>query len=184
MGKRNSSATALLLKEDQVPVLRWYVAETDQGQERQAELHLREKGFEPYLPMRRTGAQAKRIRAVPYFPSYLFVRLMVGADGWNGVFATVGLRAILGNDLPLPVSDALVTAIQAHELDGFVPVAKRRPIAPPFERGEKVRIVDGPFAGYNALFEEPIDARRVAILLSMLGRDSRATVDHAHLRSV
>ena len=167
---------------NEAPSLRWYVAETEVNQERTAEYHLREKGFEAYLPMRRAGPQAKRICAVPYFPRYLLVRLAVGAAGWTGVFSAVGVKAVLGNARPLALPDRLITEIRSREHDGFIPV-KPKTRKPAFKAGDHVRVQSGPFQGYDALFDEPVDGRRVWILLSFLGRDSRAVVDVSSLRS-
>jgi len=167
--------------------LRWYVAETEVNRERQAHYHIQAKGFEVYLPMRLAGAHARRVRALPFFPGYLFVRLRLGEVGWSEVFSAVGFRSLLSSAAgkPLPVSDKVIAFVRENENDGFVsldPYRKRtRGHASPFGKGEPVRIKDGVFQGLIAIFEEPVDEKRARLLLSLLGRETRAEISIAAL---
>ena len=163
--------------------LRWYVAETEIAQERVTLRRLEERGFEAYLPMRRAGPQAKKVTVVAYFPRYLFVRLGIGTPGWERVYSTVGVRCVLGNRRPLPLADKRIQEIREHEIDGFIPVPKTRKKAR-FSHGDRLTVASGPFVGFDAIFDETLDERRVWILLKFLGRDSRAVADVHTLRAV
>jgi transcriptional antiterminator RfaH len=44
------------------------------------------------------------------------------------------------------------------------------PIAPLFDKGERVHIVEGALRGLSGLFESTTDEERVIILLDLLGR--------------
>ena len=50
-------------------------------------------------------------------------------------------------------------------------------------KGDKVTLPVGhKFGELEAVFEERVDARRVALLISLLGRDSRVVVDLGSLK--
>jgi transcription antitermination factor NusG len=50
-------------------------------------------------------------------------------------------------------------------------------VAPRFVCGDVVELVEGPLAGLEAVFEQPIGERRAMILLECLGRENRIPVD-------
>ena len=45
-----------------------------------------------------------------------------------------------------------------------------------FKRGDAVQIVDGPFAGLDAIFQAQSGKERVLLLLDLLGRSNKITV--------
>jgi transcriptional antiterminator RfaH len=72
------------------------------------------------------------------------------------------------------VPERIVTALQAREAaDGFIQLTRQ----PAFRAGDMVRVLDGVFADSLGLYEGMKDSDRVAILLDMLGRKVRVTVD-------
>jgi transcriptional antiterminator RfaH len=74
-----------------------------------------------------------------------------------------GVRAIVsaGSD-PLAVPDAIVAEIRRRGIDDIVEI-----VDPPLGSGQRVTIVDGPFRGFEAVFDRYLSgAERVAILLS------------------
>jgi transcriptional antiterminator RfaH len=56
----------------------------------------------------------------------------------------------------------------------------RRPL---FTQGQKLRIVAGPYASLEAVFEMEEGADRAMVLLDLLGRQSRVSVDVSQLIS-
>jgi transcription antitermination factor NusG len=56
---------------------------------------------------------------------------------------------------------------------------------PRFEKGQRVQIIAGPFAGYGGIFQEHLhDSERVAILLDSLSYGARAELDRDYIRAV
>jgi transcriptional antiterminator RfaH len=157
----------------------WFVVRTQSRAEEKAMQHLINQGFVTYLPRyRRRVRHARRNEIVlrPLFPGYLFVNLDPDRCRWRSINGTVGVRAILSNgDAPLAVPDRIIDEIKAREDEtGAVKLA-----APTFARGQVVRLLEGPMADVNGLFEEMRDENRVVLLVSLLGRKVRMQVPAA-----
>lgn len=157
----------------------WYVVRTQSRAEEKAMRHLNNQGFLTYLPRyRRRVRHARRNEIVlrPLFPGYLFVRLDPDRCRWRSINGTVGVCEILSNgDAPLAVPDRIIEEIRARQDEtGAV-----RLMPPPFARGQEVRLLDGPLADMNVLFEEMRDENRVVLLVSLLGRKVRMQVSAA-----
>jgi transcriptional antiterminator RfaH len=76
-----------------------------------------------------------------------------------------GVRGIVsaGND-PIAVPSAIVNEIRRRGVNDVVEIADK-----PFGKGEKVMVVEGPFRGFEAIFQRYLSgAERVAILLSVV----------------
>jgi transcriptional antiterminator RfaH len=157
----------------------WYVVRTQSRAEEKAVQHLTNQGFTAYLPRyRRRVRHARRNEIVlrPLFPGYLFVRLDPDRCRWRSINGTVGVREILSNgDAPVIVPDRIVEEIQARE-DETGAVKLR---GPSFAHGQVVRLLEGPLADVNGLFEEMRDENRVVLLVSLLGRKVRMQVSAA-----
>jgi transcriptional antiterminator RfaH len=50
-----------------------------------------------------------------------------------------------------------------------------------YKPGSRVRITEGGFAGYEGIFQASSGRDRVTVLLDVLGRKARATVDSASI---
>jgi transcriptional antiterminator RfaH len=76
-----------------------------------------------------------------------------------------GVRGIVsaGSD-PLAVPTAIVSEIRHRGIDDVVEIPEK-----PLGNGDRVLVVDGPFRGFEAIFERYLSgAERVAILLSAI----------------
>ena len=163
---------------------RWYVANTHPKSESKALWHLRNQGFEAYLPSyRKQRRHARKVEAVrrPLFPSYLFIEMDIGATRWRAIRSTIGIRHLIANgEMPAPVPDGVVEDIQAREDDdGLVPI----PTVAPFDKGEAVEVTGGPLKSQVGFFECVSDDERIIILLNMLGRQIRVPVPFGAVRA-
>ncbi len=163
----------------------WYVVHTHALKEATAAGHLRRQGFDAYVPMfKKTRRHARKTDVVrrPLFPRYIFVRMDLQSDQWRKVRSTVGVVSLVSaGDRPMPLDDAVVAAIKAREdSDGCVRVN-----APDsFQRGQPVRVSDGPFVDQYGLFDGVTDSERVIVLLNLLGREVRVQVSLQQVRKV
>lgn len=161
---------------------RWYVIRTHVNRERVAVANLRAQGFTAYLPVYRKiwrHARREEVRLAALFPRYLFIRLDLARDRWHPVLSTSGVQALIMNDgIPTPVPAGLVEELQVAGNDGD-PVPLHRWLS--FRKGERVSPISGPFAGHVGKFEDLKDDERASILLDILGRDVRVTVQAEHL---
>jgi transcription elongation factor/antiterminator RfaH len=143
----------------------WTVAQCETQREHVAAQFLAQSGFETYLPkiLSKHGA---RERAVPLFPSYLFVEI---TQHWWSVRWTIGVSKLLmmADDQPAVVQVAVIRAIRQREGDdGLVKLPKPRGLT----RGDRVRILRGGFEGRLGIYQSHSGAERSRILLDLLGR--------------
>jgi transcriptional antiterminator RfaH len=169
----------------------WYVVCARSGQERVARDQLERQGYEPYLPLQavttKSGPKRGELSLRPFFPRYLFVRTDLVRKPWRPMLSTIGVRSLLmTGDHPMWINPSLVERIRSHEDgEGFIKIADRpAPPPPKFKPGQRVRIVGGPLDKLEAAFSEPVDENRVAILLSLLGGDSRVVLEASQIEEI
>ena len=157
-------------------MIAWFAVYTQPAKEAFAAQELRNQGFEVYLPryqkLRRHAGRTD-IVAAPLFPRYLFAGIDLDAQRWrsvNGTRGVVGL--VMSGDRPMPVPEPVMAEIRGREDEnGFIQLNR-----PSFRQGEALRIVEGPMADTQALFEEAVDSNRAILLVSLLGRMVRTTM--------
>ena len=158
-------------------MIRWYVVHTQPHGEDRARLNLERQGFDVYLPKylkhRRHARRIEHVRR-PLFPRYLFVRFDAERAQWRSINGTFGVAYLVSHgDQPIPVPDRIVDAMQArHNEDDLVVLHS----PDSFQAGQKLEIVDGPFAWRTGLFQRLDDNERVVLLLDLLGRPVSVTV--------
>ncbi|HRQ37768.1 MAG TPA: transcription termination/antitermination NusG family protein [Chloroflexota bacterium] len=124
-----------------------------------------ETAFFPTLHVRPVNPRAARVR--PYFPGYLFVQANLDEAGINVFSWLPGTRGLVTfGDMPAVVPDNLIGELRQRlrqiEADGGLPYGR-------YHRGDRVRIISGPFAGYDAIFDTHLPgAQRVQVLLAFL----------------
>lgn len=157
----------------------WFTLHTKPNAEYQVAATLNRRGLETYLPEYRAGRSAASSQTKPFFPCYLFVKLDLDEVGISTVRWTPGLRRIIAfDDQPLPLPDEAIEFIKRRLESGMYDDLPRQR----FQPGEPVRIIDGPFAGMEAIFERATNpAERVQVLLTLLGRVNRVSVELADL---
>jgi transcriptional antiterminator RfaH len=165
----------------EAPDLVWVVVTSKPGQEIRAKRELENQGFEVYLPMRLFENKAKELRAAPFFPRYLFARVPCEVKLWRSIFSTYGVSGVLGCTpaRAVGISPQVVAKIKAREEAGFIKLGLPEQ-APTLERGQRVT---EPEWGLDGIFIERVDAKRAAILVSFMGRDSRFVVDLRTLKA-
>lgn len=156
----------------------WYVAHTQPHGEAKAAAHLSRQGFSVYLPRylkRRRHARRVETVPTPLFPRYLFVNIDMGTQRWRAIQSTVGITHLVCNgDSPAAVHEGVIDALKRREdCVGFIYLGQRSH----FRSGDKVRVQDGAFAETLGLFEGMTDNERVTILLDLLGRKVRVSLN-------
>jgi transcriptional antiterminator RfaH len=156
----------------------WYVVQTQINAEAKAARNLLRQGFEIYLPRYlRRRSHARKIEKVPapLFPRYMFVNIDIRTQRWRSVQSTYGVsHLVLNGSDPAPVAGQVIHALKAREdASGYVTLDQR----PKFAIGEKIRVMAGVFADNLGLFDGMADRDRVAILLELLGRKVRVSIE-------
>jgi len=114
------------------------------------------------------------------FPRYLFIRLSLGAHNIAPIRSTRGVTDLVrfGDD-PTPLPDGLVEALDANA-DTATGIHHEEPLI--FLSGDLVSILEGPFAGQTAQFETETSEGRVMLLLELLGRPNRISLQRDVVR--
>jgi transcriptional antiterminator RfaH len=156
----------------------WYVVQTQVNAEAKAARNLLRQGFEIYLPRylkRRSHARKIEKVPAPLFPRYMFVEIDMATQRWRSIQSTFGVsHLVLQGADPARVAPDVVNALKAREDEGGY-VRLDQPSK--FALGEKVRVLAGVFAENFGLFDGMADRDRVAILLDLLGRKVRVSLE-------
>ncbi len=151
------------------PGERWYVAMTLPYKERYAGINLSNQGYRHFLPLQATTVRHGRHfrdRLSPVFPRYLFVALDLELQRWRRINGTFGIRYLVcqGNR-PLATPNGVVEALlQSSDSEGRL-IAAEDDLTP----GKSVRVVTGSFAGLTGVVQRLDGAKRVKLLLEILG---------------
>lgn len=143
----------------------WYLVRTKTGKERWVRDQLANVVPEVFLPMLKSKAPRwgrLAMSIAPLFPCYVFARFDLQQQYFDVKYMS-GVRALVsaGND-PLAVPAAIVAEIRRRGVDDVIEIPDK-----PFGSGERVVVVEGPFRGFEAIFQRYLSgAERVAILLS------------------
>jgi transcription antitermination factor NusG len=150
----------------------WYALHSKPHREDALWHHLQAEGYEVFYPCLRVNPVNRRSRKVrSYFPGYLFVRVdmtSVGVSTFRWMPCAIGLVCFGG--LPAPVPNVLIEAVSLNveriNLAGGEIFCRFRP-------GDRVRVEEGPFAGYEAIFDARLNGKeRVRVLMQLLNRQT------------
>lgn len=144
----------------------WVALYTQPHKEHFVSEYLQGEGLEVYLPEVRNKVQRGDRRSQrPFFPHYVFLR-HPGPEKLANVRWTPGLRLIVAFGsrpalIPDKIIQSLKTRLKTFELAD----------EDPFEKGQKVRIIRGPFEGMDAIFDERLSGKdRVRVFFELVNR--------------
>lgn len=155
----------------------WYTVCCKPRQEAIAQENLQRQNYRVYLPRlqirkRRNGKWVEVIEAL--FPGYLFIWLNPYAQSTVPVRSTRGAIGLLRfGAQPARVPEKVIAAIRQRE-DAATGV--HRDNRPQFSQGETIKLVEGPLSGMEGIFSQQDSQERVTVLLELLGKANRVTV--------
>jgi transcriptional antiterminator NusG len=175
--------------------MQWYVVHTYSGFENKAKLaledairryNLQAKFGEVLVPTEKVvevkdGQKKTTTRKV--FPGYIFVQMDIDNETWHIVKSTPKITGFIGGSrTPPPIPEAEVKRITNQETDqeqAPKPVMK-------FERGDEVRVIDGPFASMSGKVEEVNPHRgKLRVLVSgIFGRPTSVELDFTQVEGI
>ena len=156
----------------------WHAVFCKPHKEEVAAANLENQGYEVYLPrlvvLRRRGGRWMEI-IEPLFPRYLFMTTGQSEKNLAPIRSTLGVRDFVRiHGVPAIVPGNVITGLRgrADPASGL-----HRIISSPFRAGTRVRFTTGALTNLEGIFEMECADARVIVLLQLLGKTSRVTVD-------
>ncbi|WP_457571361.1 transcription termination/antitermination protein NusG [Desulfovulcanus sp.] len=169
------------------PKARWYIVHTYSGYEQRVEQTIKE--------MIRTGQDQGLIEDVivptekvvelvkgqkktstrKFFPGYVLVKMVFNEYSWHLVQSIPRVTGFIGGkNRPTPLSDK-----EAERILATVEQRKEQPRPKfHFERGDQIRVIDGPFANFDGVVEEVnYDKGKLKVTVSIFGRQTPVELD-------
>lgn len=163
----------------------WHVVLCRPRQDATAEENLLNQGFETFRPKSRTHrliAGRRRSVVESMFPRYLFVRLRQHGEDWGPIRSTRGTVGLvrLGQQTPIVPAAVIEALRQRSDDDGFINLSD----AVEYKTNELVEIIDGPCAGYRAMFHAHNGTDRVLVLLTLLQHERTVELANSAIRKI
>ena len=171
---------------------RWYVIHTQSGYEenvaenlkqRIESMDMEDRIFSVLIPTEKkikikNGKRKTVVEKI--FPGYVLVEMIVTDDSWYVVRNTPNVTGFIGTGTnPTPISDEEIKVLQ-----------KRMGVAEPtvsieLSVGTPVKIVDGPFKGYEGRVDEVDETRgKVKVSVTMFGRETPIELDPLQIKKL
>ena len=170
---------------------RWYILHAYSGQEervkknleqRVATMDVKDKIFQVIVPTEdEMEIKDGRRKAVPrkVFPGYILVRMKMDDESWYVVRNTPGVTGFVSAEdetearpKPVPLEEQEVEAI-LKQIESAEPRVRAG-----YEKGQSIRIVDGPFVDFMGVVDEVYaDRTKLKVLVSFFGRETPVELD-------
>jgi transcription termination/antitermination protein NusG len=174
----------------------WYVIHSYAGYEnkvkqnlesRIASMNMEERIYEVVIPLEdviefKNGKKVVVQKKV--FPGYVLCRLDLDDDSWYVVRNTPGVTGFVGSGAkPTPLSRKEVENILQVKVDeAGVPTGRKTKPRLEYERGESVRVKEGPFADFTGTIAEINDiSLKLKVLVNIFGRETPVELDFAQV---
>ncbi|MCH8156254.1 MAG: transcription termination/antitermination protein NusG [Nitrospinae bacterium] len=172
----------------------WYVIHTYSGYEQKVKLSLLEQ-FErseskanlgeiiiPTEEVVEVRRGKKKISSRKFFPGYVLISVEMTQDIWHMIKDTPKVTGFLGGGgTPVPLSEEEIKAIMG-QMKGES--ARPKPKFS-FEKGENVRVIEGPFLNFNGIVEDVNhDKGKVKVMVSIFGRATPVELEFPQIESV
>jgi transcription termination/antitermination protein NusG len=161
----------------------WYVLHTRSRHESVVCDGLVKKSMEVFLPkikVRSTRRDRKAMIHIPLFPGYLFIKTDLHPHSHIEVVKTAGAVRLIGSRQgPVPVPDETIESLK-------IMVASELPIGTGsrLQQGDRVMVVQGPFAGVAGTFVRYRGQGRVLVNIEALGQYAGVDVDEDDIETL
>lgn len=179
-------------KESKKNQKRWYIVHTYSGYENKVKVNL-EKRIE-YMNMgdkifrievpQKTVVQMKggkkQEKEEKVFPGYVLVEMIMDEDSWYVVRHTSGVTKFVGSvKKPIPVKESEIKCI-LHRSSSQV-----EKVELDVKAGDKVRIISGPFADFDAdIIEVYPDKSKLRANVSIFGRETPVELEYKQINKL
>jgi len=166
---------------------RWYIVHTYSGFENRVEQTIREmvrtgqaEGLihEVVVPTEKVIELVKgekRTSTRKFYPGYVMIKMVMVDKSWHLVQEIPRVTGFVGGkNRPTPMRDS-----EAERVLSLMESRQEQPRPKfNFDRGDEVRVIDGPFGGFNALVEDVnYDKGKLKVSVSIFGRQTPVELD-------
>ena len=162
---------------------KWYVINTYSGNEAKVKANLESRikamGMEnkifrimiPSEEVSEVRGGKKKISTKLFFPGYILVEMDMDEESWYVVRNTPKVTGFVGTgNKPTPLQNEEMEAIMGQVTTGVKSKPKPKVL---FERGERVKITDGPFTNFNGSVEEVnLERGKLKVMVTIFGRQT------------
>lgn len=167
---------------------RWYIVHTYSGFEQRVQKTINEMirsgqgrdlilqcvvPTEKVIELSKQGS--KRTTTRKFYPGYVMVQMIMTEYAWNLIQSIPKVTGFVGGkNRPTPMKDN-----EAENILALMETRKERPRPKfSFDKGEEVRIIDGPFSGFNGVVDEVnYDKGKLRVSVSIFGRQTPVELD-------
>lgn len=170
----------------------WYVIHTMAGFEEKVKASIEErvktKGLEdkisriliPTEKIIEVKGKKKKELEKKFYPGYILVEMELDEESWHLVRTTQRVTGFIGGKKPAPIPQEEVEMILQQLEKGKAPQVKTH-----FEKGETVRIIDGPFTNFTGLIDEvDLEHERIKVMVSIFGRQTPVELSFSQVEKV
>ena len=179
-------------KEEKKNQKRWYIVHTYSGYENKVKVSLEkrveymnmgDKIFRVEVPQKtvvqmKSGKKQEKEEKV--FPGYVLVEMIMDEDSWYVVRHTSGVTKFVGSvKKPIPVKESEIKRI-LHRTNSQV-----EKVELDVKAGDKVRIISGPFADFDAdIIEVYPDKSKLRANVSIFGRETPVELEYNQINKL
>ena len=171
----------------------WYVIHTYSGFENKVKLSLEDRFAHegltdklgdiviPVEEVVEIRGGKKKISSRKFYPGYVLINVEMDQDIWYLIKNTSKVTGFPGGASPAPLTAAEVKDVM-DQIKGEAKAPKQKFI---FEKGENVRVIEGPFMNFNGVVEEVNpDKGKVKVMVSIFGRATPVELEFPQIERV
>jgi transcriptional antiterminator NusG len=117
----------------------------------------------------------KRTTTRRFFPGYILVKMVLNDETWHLVKNSAKITGFVGGKVnPPSIPEREVFKLTRQIADGTLRPKQRLS----FEKGESVRVIEGPFVNFNGIVDEVKPEKgKLRVLVSIFGRSTPVELD-------
>lgn len=161
---------------------KWYVIHTQTGSEEKVKTHIenklqlfpqRDKISQILIPTEKVSEVKdgkKKISERKFFPGYIIIEMELTNETWMLIKSTPGVTGFIGSgSRPVPIAEEEIAEILKQSEE-----RQEKPIPKTvFEKGEAVRVVEGPFVNFTGVVDEVyLSKGKIKVSISVFGRST------------
>ena len=158
----------------------WFLLKTKTRQEKRAMENLQRQHVDCYCPETFVEKiiRGKKFRFIEIlFPGYLFVNFRNPASSIQSIKNTRGVQSFVSfGGHPARVPCALIQELKEKTKPSENLLISNLP-----KRGDKLKVIDGPFNGMSVVFSKPNGDKRAEVLLNIMSQQVKASLQCSNL---